>query len=66
MNNNCNFEGCTRKLKLSDYPCKCRNIYCKYHRLPNQHMCCYDYKEQHNKDKQIEKLKCVSTKIIKI
>ena len=45
------FEDCNRKLKLTDYVCKCNKIFCKIHRLPENHECVYDYKENNNKQK---------------
>ena len=62
----CAFEGCKKKIKLTDYPCKCEVIYCKFHRDPLIHNCIYDYKENNNKQKKIEALKCVSEKLDKI
>lgn len=64
-NNYCAFEYCNRKLKLVNYACKCKKIYCKIHRLPETHNCFYDYKEN-NKQNKIQVMKCVSDKIDKI
>ena len=64
--NKCNHSGCLRKLKLTDYSCKCGYIYCKFHRLPEQHNCIYDYTDVNNKKKKIDELKCISSKIQKI
>ena len=69
MNNDikcCEYEGCNKRLKISDFPCKCEKIFCKMHRLPEQHLCQYDYKENDTKNKKIENMKCVSNKIQKI
>ena len=42
---NCNF--CQKKLKLvSTFKCKCGFNFCKLHRLPEQHECTYDYKNE--------------------
>ena len=65
-NNICAFENCTKKIKITDYPCKCGVIYCKFHRDPLIHNCSYDYKENNKKQKLIEDLKCTSIKIQKI
>jgi len=35
----CSLEGCNKKLKISDMPCKCKFIYCSKHRLQHQHNC---------------------------
>tara|TARA_B100001175_G_C18955335_1_gene377914 strand:+ start:238 stop:453 length:216 start_codon:yes stop_codon:yes gene_type:complete len=64
--NCCAFEDCNRKLKLTDYACKCENKFCKIHRLPEDHNCLYDYKENNNKQKKIEAMKCILDKIGKI
>jgi predicted nucleic acid binding AN1-type Zn finger protein len=59
--NRCCFEMCNSKLKLTDMKCRCEKYYCLKHRLPELHLCEYDYK----KDKiQLEKVVC--PKIIKI
>ena len=62
----CHYSNCTKRIKLSDYACKCGNIYCKVHKLPENHECKYDYREIGLKDKKIEQLKCVSNKVQKI
>jgi len=64
--NCCAFENCNRKLKLIDFACKCEKIFCKIHRLPENHNCVYDYKENNNKEKKIEEMKCILDKINKI
>jgi len=51
-NNICAFENCNKKLKITDYPCKCGIIYCKFHRDPLIHNCSYDYKENTLKQNQ--------------
>lgn len=40
-----NGKTCNKKLKLTDYPCRCGNIYCNIHRIPEQHDCPIDYKK---------------------
>lgn len=64
--NRCAFYGCNKKLKLTDLLCKCEKTYCIFHRLPEQHNCEYSYKENFDKQKEINKMKCVSEKINKI
>jgi len=68
INNNdkCNHNDCSKKLKLTDFPCKCDKIFCKLHRLPEKHECTYNYKCNISRKKKIEELKCVSAKIQKI
>ena len=64
--NICAFENCNKKLKLTDYPCKCGIIYCKFHRDPLIHNCSYDYKENSLKQNKIDNLLCKANKIEKI
>jgi len=64
--NTCAFENCNKKLKLTDYPCKCGIIYCKFHRDPLIHNCSYDYKENSLKQNKIDNLLCKANKIEKI
>ena len=61
----CNYIGCNKKIKLTDFACKCKNFYCKNHKLPELHNCNYDYKKDIKK-KIINELKCVSCKLQKI
>lgn len=65
-NNKCNYEGCLKKIKITDFPCKCKKFYCKNHKLPNLHNCNYDYKEICKRKTEINRLKCSSIKIDKI
>ena len=64
--NTCAFQECNKKLKLTDYSCKCENIYCKFHRDPLIHNCIYDYKENILKQNKIESLLYKSNKVLKI
>ena len=36
---------CKKKLKLTDMECRCGNIYCIEHRLPEAHNCTFDYQK---------------------
>jgi len=40
----CSFEGCRKKLKLTDMPCRCQQLYCQKHRLPESHICSWNPK----------------------
>lgn len=40
----CNHPECSKKIKLTDVECRCKNIYCIKHRLPENHNCNFDYK----------------------
>lgn len=64
--NKCAYDGCNKKIKISDLSCKCGKTFCKLHRLPETHMCNFNYKDEIRKMQQIEHMKCVSEKIIKI
>ncbi len=57
----CCFDGCNKKLKLTDMACVCTKKYCIKHRLPESHNCLYDFKE-----KKIHLEKIICEKIIKI
>jgi len=62
----CSFVNCTKKIKLTDFACKCDKFFCKYHKDPLNHNCSYDYKENDKKQKKIEELSCKSVKIEKL
>lgn len=56
-------KHCNKKISLVDVlssTCKCGNIYCLNHRLPENHACTYNYLNEVNKEEEIAKLKCVS------
>ena len=57
----CNFEGCKKKLKLTDMQCVCCKNFCINHRLPEYHDCTFDFKK---KKIVLDKVEC--EKIIKI
>ena len=62
----CQYGDCKKRIKITDYPCKCGNIYCKIHKLSENHDCKYDYRETGLKDKKTEEMKCLSNKVQKI
>ena len=43
----CEFEGCSKKLDLTAFPCKCCKTFCPTHRSDVVHNCTYDYKSEH-------------------
>ena len=57
----CDFDGCRKKLKLTDMKCVCCKTFCLEHRLPESHNCTYDFKK--NKI-VIEKVVCEKVKKI--
>ena len=64
--NRCAFESCKKKIKMTDTQCRCEQIFCPLHRLPESHNCTFDYK---NLGKNILKKtleKVVNDKINKI
>lgn len=44
----CAHDGCDKKLKMVDFPCRCEKTYCALHRHSVSHNCTFDYK-QHGK-----------------
>ena len=66
LHNRCNYINCSKKLKISDFKCKCDYLFCSAHRLPESHECSFNYKNEDNKTELIESMKCVSNKIIKL
>jgi hypothetical protein len=40
----CPFDGCKKKLALTDTTCKCGKVFCGTHRHAESHVCQYDYK----------------------
>ena len=36
---------CKKKLSILDFGCRCGNLYCSVHRLPEQHNCSFDYEK---------------------
>lgn len=65
--NKCYYEECGKKLKLTDFKCRCEYIFCSIHRLPETHNCKHNYKLNSFENKKIiENMKCVNDKFIKI
>jgi len=62
-NKKCSHPECNKKIKLTDYPCKCGKYFCKLHIFSKDHLCNYDYKENKNKKIKIEQMKCKAKKI---
>lgn len=62
----CQYSDCTKRIKITDFACKCKKIYCKIHKFPENHDCKYDYREIGLKMKKIEDMKCDSNKIQKL
>lgn len=65
--NKCSYEECIKKLKITDFKCRCDYTYCSLHRLPEAHHCKHNYKLNSLQNKKIiEDMKCVNDKIIKL
>jgi hypothetical protein len=45
----CCFDGCKKKLTLTDFPCRCGETHCPMHRASELHNCSYDYKKDFRK-----------------
>ena len=66
--NRCSFNGCNKKLKLTDFPCRCKNKYCAKHRTQESHNC-IELQKVVDKEKFISKCGLgggVADKLIKI
>jgi len=57
----CAFEGCRKKLSLTDWACKCERKFCQKHRLAQAHNCSYNWKKSHQDNLNTTMLKGKST-----
>lgn len=64
----CSYEGCNKKLFLTDFACNCEKKFCQLHRLPEAHECKIDYKTKAKErlKKRLLSEKTVADKIIRI
>ena len=65
----CAFNSCNKKIKIIDtlvFTCKCKQIFCSNHRLPESHDCSYNYKNEINENAFIENNKCIPIKFNKL
>ena len=62
----CQYADCRKRIKITDFACKCEKLYCKMHKSPENHECTYDYREIGLKTKKIGEMKCVSNKMQKL
>lgn len=61
----CAFKDCKKKIKPIDEvmcQCRCEYIFCKKHRLPEQHHCTFQFTM--NKDEFIHANKCIAVKVV--
>jgi len=60
----CSHVSCKKKIKLTEEvmgKCRCNNIYCTRHRIPESHDCSFNYTM--DKEKFIQSNKCVDSKL---
>lgn len=63
----CGMLNCSKKLKITDFKCRCNLTFCSNHRLPEYHNCSYNFKLNKSQIKDMEEsMKCVNSKLIKI
>jgi len=43
----CAFNGCRKKLSLTDWACKCEKKFCQAHRQAQDHGCLYNWRKSH-------------------
>lgn len=58
----CSFINCKRKLPLTVTTCRCNLLFCDIHRLPEEHICKYDYKGEGRKEMEKHLSSIVFTK----
>jgi len=59
----CQHTECTKKLALSDMPCKCDKIFCQAHRYAELHTCTFDFKDESRKRLEKQLVKTVAAKL---
>jgi hypothetical protein len=59
----CQHTECTKKLALSDMPCKCEKIFCQAHRYAELHTCTFDFKDESRKRLEKQLVKTVGQKV---
>jgi hypothetical protein len=57
---------CKKKLSLLDFGCRCGNLYCSIHRLPEQHNCSFDYEKMGKEILDKNNPMVVNDKVLKI
>jgi len=60
---NCEQKNCRKKLRLTDFSCRCNKRFCPDHRMCENHGCDYDFKRGLKKVEIVNEMKCVKTKI---
>ena len=41
----CSHPDCRKKLALTDSACRCGGAFCRVHRLPEDHICSFNFKD---------------------
>ena len=57
---------CNKKIKLIISKCRCENLYCIEHLLPEKHNCTFDYKNNGKEKLKLLNPKIETPKIVKI
>jgi predicted nucleic acid binding AN1-type Zn finger protein len=47
-NMKCSLDKCKKKLKITDFKCRCDERFCSLHRLPETHSCSFNFKDINN------------------
>ncbi|KAJ9139968.1 hypothetical protein P3X46_030659 [Hevea brasiliensis] len=48
LKNRC--ESCNKKVGFTGFACRCRKVFCGFHRFPKEHSCTFDFK---NADREL-------------
>ena len=62
----CAASGCRKRVHLIPYKCRCNKEFCMLHRMPEEHICEFDYKSFGMKELEKANPVVVADKIIKI
>lgn len=57
----CQYKECKRK--IINIECKCGKLFCRQHRLPFDHECQFNYKNEHKNKIKIQNPKIINKKI---
>ena len=64
--NKCAVEGCKNKIRITDYKCKCGNLYCASHIFFTSHDCTFDYKQKTKDTLQQTMPQIIASKVEKL
>ena len=57
---------CKKSVGLQGFKCKCERVFCNKHRMPEEHSCSYDFKQDHKEKLIKENPIIVPDKLLKI